>query len=445
MKQSKFFLGMAVASAMFSACSNDESYENIAPVSEGEQIISLAVDNGGDAFRGSRAGERPLFSSEAKQDIDKVSLWICDGTGKVVYDHTYSKWNADKDADSEAYNQQGHGRKAKLVITGEDRLAQGSYTIYAIGYSSEGKTYTSVAVPVKDGTFNANDFVATSTSGKGAEIFATSATLTVPENKDFKTNIVLHRQVAGIYAYLKGIPFEEGMTEGATLVIKASQNLNTKLAFGEFAANEDLVNNGKDNVKTNVVNASTPVKSDNVVATINLKDWFGTTLEDKVNNETAAQEADGRIDATNWQNPYKGQAEFVKGSVFVGQFIQPFKKNNDVNTFVMYLTKDGKNETQYKWNINLAEENLLPKTNIKVWNGEAFVDEEYTETARRYSVFRNHLYAIGHKVHDKNPNPGPGPDPDPDPEDKPVDVSNTQELTLKVNDNWEVIHNMDVE
>lgn len=446
MKQSKFFLGMAVASAMFSACSNDESYDSIAPVTKGEQIISLAVDNGGDAFRGSRAVERPLFSSEAKQNIDKVSLWICDEGGNVVYDHTLDNWNADG---SVAYNEegQGHGRKAKLVITGEDRLAQGSYTIYAIGYSSEGKTYTSVAVPVKNGTFNANDFVATSTSGKGAEIFATSATLTVPKNKDFKTNIVLHRQVAGIYAYLKGIPYEEGMTENASLIIEASQKLNTQLTFGAFAPNNDLANNGKDNVRTNVVNAGTPVGSDNIVATINLKDWFGNTLEDKVNNKTTAQEADGLIDATNWDNHYKGQADFVEGSVFVGQFIQPFKKNDDVNTFVMYLTKDGKEKTQYKWNINLAEDNILTSTTIKVWNGTQFDDvESYSETARRYSVFRNHLYAIGHKGHDKNPTPGPGPEPTPDPDpDKPVDISNTQELILKVNDNWEVIHDMVVE
>lgn len=452
MKQSKFFLGMAVASAMFSACSNDESYDSIAPVTKGEQIISLAVDNGGDAFRGSRAVEvgmeRPLYSSEAKQNIDKVSLWICDEDGNVVYDHTLDNWNADG---SVAYNEegQGHGRKAKLVITGEDRLAQGKYTIYAIGYSSKGTTYTGAAVPTKGTTFDANKFVATSTTGKGAEIFATSATLEVPENKDFKSNIVLHRQVAGIYAYLKGIPYEEGMTENASLVIRASQGLNTQLAFGEFADNKDLPNNGKDNVRTNVINANTPLSSDSIVATINLKDWFGNTLEDKVNNTQKSEGADGLIDATNWQNPYEGQADFVEGSVFIGQFIQPFKKNDGINTFVMYLTKDGTEKTQYKWNINLAESNILNAANITVWNGNTFetgTENNYSETTREYSVFRNHLYAIGHKGHDKNPTPGPGlePTPDPDP-DKPVDISNTQELILKVNDNWEVIHDMVVE
>ena len=46
-------------------------------------------------------------------------------------------------------------------------------------------------------------------------------------------------------------------------------------------------------------------------------------------------------------------------------------------------------------------------------------------------------------------NPGkPGVDPDPDlenPNDKPESLNNKQELVLKVNDNWEVIHGMELD
>ena len=43
-----------------------------------------------------------------------------------------------------------------------------------------------------------------------------------------------------------------------------------------------------------------------------------------------------------------------------------------------------------------------------------------------------------------NPDPDPKPDPDkPDP-DQPEDLSKSQNLILKVNDNWEAIHNMEL-
>lgn len=45
------------------------------------------------------------------------------------------------------------------------------------------------------------------------------------------------------------------------------------------------------------------------------------------------------------------------------------------------------------------------------------------------------------------PNPDPKPDPKPDPTnpDKPEDLSKGQNLILKVNDNWEAIHQMELD
>lgn len=434
MKQTKFLFGMAVASVMLGSCSNDENYDG-APVDQnGQQIISLAVDNGGDAFRGSRAAERPLFGSEAKQNIDKVSLWICDGSNKVVYAKTLVNWNS---TGSEVYETGGHGRQAKLVIAGEDRLAEGTYTVYAIGYSSEGKTYAKAEIPAKGSQFDANQFIATSNTGLGAEIFATSSKLEVKggdSGKGFKSNVVLHRQVAGIYAYLENIPYDNKLTQEATLVIEASQKKNYQLVFGAFAPTADLENNGK-NERTNTINAGRSASSttDNVVATIKLSEWLGAIVDN---------DKDGVIDIDGWKNPYATQnVDFVKGSVFVGQFIQPFKKNDNTNTFVMYLTTNGETKTQYHWNIKLAANNIWNGQITEWTNGEFKPVTEYTEDAYKYSVYRNHLYAIGKKVHDKNPE---GPEVNPEP-DKPVDISKTQELTLKVNDNWEMIHDMEVE
>ena len=50
-----------------------------------------------------------------------------------------------------------------------------------------------------------------------------------------------------------------------------------------------------------------------------------------------------------------------------------------------------------------------------------------------------------------NDDPGKGTDPDPDPDPEPTDpdqpesLNNKQELVLKVNDNWEVIHGMELD
>ena len=61
---------------------------------------------------------------------------------------------------------------------------------------------------------------------------------------------------------------------------------------------------------------------------------------------------------------------------------------------------------------------------------------------------RNHLYGIGTRMNDQADPEHPGTDPEPDtedPDDKPESLKNKQELTLQVNDNWEVIHGMELE
>ena len=72
-----------------------------------------------------------------------------------------------------------------------------------------------------------------------------------------------------------------------------------------------------------------------------------------------------------------------------------------------------------------------------------------------FNVVRNHMYNLGVKTSNgTTPTPDPSnptPDPNkPDPEhptpdtDKPEDLNKSQHLILKVNDNWEAIHNMEL-
>ena len=62
------------------------------------------------------------------------------------------------------------------------------------------------------------------------------------------------------------------------------------------------------------------------------------------------------------------------------------------------------------------------------------------ESVSSYSIVRNHLYTIGRK---DVANPTDPTDPT-DPEN-PEDLSKGQILTLRVNDNWEVINQLDIE
>ena len=77
--------------------------------------------------------------------------------------------------------------------------------------------------------------------------------------------------------------------------------------------------------------------------------------------------------------------------------------------------------------------------------------DSYSETQTVYSILRNHLYSVGKRNLDDpgsgtDPDPKPDePTPDPTPDDDPESLNNKKVLTLIVNDNWEVIHDMELE
>ena len=127
----------------------------------------------------------------------------------MVYAHTVENWNNDKV--SQTYTTGGHGRKMTLLLTGNDRLAKGKYTIYAFGYSSEDCQYDNINEAIvninNDEIFNPNTVLnlKTPTTVKGEEIFAGSKENLVldADDKGFAEAVVLNRQVAGTFGYFK--------------------------------------------------------------------------------------------------------------------------------------------------------------------------------------------------------------------------------------------------
>lgn len=443
-----YLLGMAlIASLSFYSCDKEVVYvqdgNGVESVADGAQIITLQVENGGDGLA-TRAG-RPLFSAEAKQTIENVKLWICDGTGNVKYVKEISAWNTD--SVSTVYTTGGHGRQTTIELTDADKLAAGTYQIYAVGYSnSSAYTLTDVTKVAKEGTFNENMVLPCSTAGE--EIFAGQMELTVETGKGFKKPIVLNRQVAGAFAYVKDIPFMEG-AKYLKLVASAQ---NQSLVLGNFNS-VDLTGNGSGNTGNvkYVVNGTNGKSGSETyeISSIDLNKWF-TAIKD--------EDGDNLIDAgENWKNPHRPSGSpaagtyptFQKGSAFGGEFVIPFAHVDGKQTLTLQLTNAG-GKVLRSWKVNLGSTDEQLKQTITCWNSRStdWSTSLSGESANTYSLVRNHLYGIGTRMNDEA-NPGkPGVDPDPDPEnpnDKPESLNNKQDLVLKVNDNWEVIHGMELD
>lgn len=439
MKKRNLFFALAAGMVMFSACSNDDDVINGGNngVNEDVQRLVLQVASSGDGLQ-TRA-VRPLLSSAATQDFENLKVLVCKKSdGSIVADTLLTDWNTS----SQEYTKGGHGQEKAIVLSGHNKLAAGEqFVVYAFGFDKDSK--------YKDATGNSSikDLLATYGNGKaestdlanketvkqyngnlilngeGEEIFAGSVEFTVPAeaNQGFNQPVVLHRQVAGVFTYIKEIPYLEGATKLQLYAVTESD----RLVLGNFLTSE-LEQNGE-NVSSNVVNGfASSTKNETLVTEELLSDWFIDPAKNK----------DGLIDATdNWSGDSQ---KFAEGSVFMGKFLNPFQKGA-TTTFVLKLVKDNNDELR-SWAIKLPTKDIA--TSLTAWNsGEnKFASvSSYTETVNNYSVLRNHLYGVGTRMKDEPETPG---EPD---IDEPESLNNKQELTLRVNDNWEVIHNMEIE
>lgn len=149
-----------------------------------------------------------------------------------------------------------------------------------------------------------------------------------------------------------------------------------------------------------------------------------------------------------WRNPNKAQGQSVyRGTIFGAEFIVPILKKDNHSTLQLQILDKDNNILKY-WNINVAESQLHEEADKLNHEGEVF------DTSKSvFNLYRNHMYSVGMKADNTTPdNPNPDPsDPDPeipvDPDDKedPEDLSKGQDLIIQVNDNWEVIHHMELD
>lgn len=442
MKKGMFF-ALAASSLLFSACSSDDAVVSTEGQNEAVQQIVLQVASSGDGLT-TRAG-RPLYSSEALQTIQNVRVLIYNADSKAIVKDAKLDWKT-----STTYT--NHGRQLTLTYKGDQRLNAGNYKVMAVGYSNNSDYTYALDVTSADaltGTYN--DITATLKEGKVAEeVFAGDAALTIGADKKI-TNltegeengvaVTLHRQVAGSFGYFQNIPASVNGEAAKTLRLVV-RDKNDKLTFNNF--NSSFTTTGStikyyvNGSKSGAAPASDAQFNggDNgyVLYSIDLSKWFPNGDENE----------DGLLNAedVSWTHPSDVKTQVVEGSVFGSNFVIPFNLTSGKSTMELQLL-DAAGKIIKFWTVSIPESDL----NKVAANG--VVDE----SASVFNVVRNHMYNLGVKTSTgtttpdpTNPTPDPGPDPsDPDPgKDEPEDLSKSQNLILKVNDNWEFIHQMEL-
>lgn len=440
------FFALAASSLLFSACSSDDAVVSTEGQNEAVQQIVLQVASSGDGLT-TRAG-RPLYSSEALQTIQNVRVVIYNADTKAIVKDAKLDWRT-----STTYT--NHGRQLTLTYKGDQRLNAGNYKVMAVGYSDNSDYNYSLDVTSADaltGTYS--DITATLKEGKkdAEEVFAGDADLTINADKKI-TNltegeengvaVTLHRQVAGSFGYFQNIPASVNGEAAKTLRLVV-RGKNDKLTFNNF--NSSFTTTGSTikyyvNGSTSTGHAlATDAKFNNnddgyVLYSIDLKKWFPSLDEN----------GDGVLNAEDtWNHPGDVKTQVVEGSVFGSNFVIPFNLTSGKSTMELQLL-DADNDIIKTWTVS------IPTADVNTDAAKGDKDE----SASVFNVVRNHMYNLGVKTSNgtttppdpSNPDPS-NPDPDkptPDPgKDEPEDLSKSQNLILKVNDNWEAIHKMEL-
>ena len=364
--------------------------------------------------------------------------------------------------------------------------------------------WTATATDLQNKDMNFVNATAQTALKNGEEVFAGSLSLATNADSEFGTSdnaenvLTLHRQVTGTIGYFENIPtYPVGKkadvmdaTNGyaayvSTLklqLVVSAKNDNLILssfntAFRETGENVQYVVNANNsaengnpgeagtkdgffatsntefNTGTNVNGLPTATDEDGyVVYEISLGDWF-VDGDIAVDGYLTAEDAEG----DSWVTPtgISDAVAYQRGTVFAGEFLIPFAKVANHATMQLQLVAGdnglssndgteiiGANDIVRVWNINLPsdDEQLMTDKQEKhvytlntetgepeKWHGSDYL---YEEKADSYSLVRNHLYTIGTISEDEN---------------EPEDLSKGQTLMLRVNDNWELIHRMEVE
>ncbi|WP_304248065.1 hypothetical protein [Parabacteroides gordonii] len=504
MKKSKFLAFAALGLLTLASCSdsNDPIVEG-GEQETGEQIIVLDMQDT-DVLS---TKSRPLYSTSNKgaEQVTDVQLLVFGiKPDKDEYEFVkklpaITNWNNSSDD----YN---YGRKKEIKLTGNDKLNKtySKYIILAVGQDESDLNSIPAPFKIELGTNEGDDkyvkelatdtwtagatWNVASTPGNGfwqtaainynvttdkdrdrvGEIFSgVSTPIEFTADGGFSTTVLLKRQVAGVLGYFNRIPAsvtlgtEKKIVTGIRLVSSnrnESLDLSTTLATQEDDATHGQPGYQKTEYVVNGFNTASTTNSPDakfgtgvvtasqedayIVYEIDLKDWFkwdetkeqskGDWHDDALLPADEGSDSNVRLlgNVKGWHNALDASNSTITvtdGAVLAGEFVIPFNENGK-NTFELQLintttSQDTKTVTVLKsWNVKLDPLSQSDKDSDKVYN-----------------IYRNHLYQVGKRGSGDNPT-DPGTDPD-----KPQPLDKDQELIIKINDQWEFIHDMEIE
>lgn len=485
-----YFLGAAAAFGLFafSSCSSDNDPISKPELMTGDQVIVLDMQDT-DVLS---TKSRPLYSTSNKgaEQVTDVQLLVFGiKAGSTQYEYVkkltaISNWN-------NTSAEYAYGRKKEFKLTGDDKLAKSTATPAGTGYSKyiilavgqDESNTNAIPAPFTIGTANSgyklvsalantdwtagatwnvasgagNGFLTTQAIAENApagEIFSgVSTPIEFTADGGFSTTVLLKRQVAGVMGYFNRIPAEVETAPSTNTpvtgirLVSAAKNTALDLSIVLDQQKDDATHGQPGNQTTEkVVNGFTPATTGAVqfkngnkayaVYTIDLKKWFKWDTDTWHADATITSEDGVKLlgNVKGWHNALdasnSANVTVADGAVFAGNFVIPFSNNKNVsaenNTFELQLintASDGTTVTVLKaWDVKLDP----------LSQGEGDGDKVY-------NVYRNHLYQIGKRGSGDTPT-NPGVDPD-----KPQPLDKDQELIIKINDQWEFIHDMEIE
>ena len=501
MKKNYFFGAAALCGLLaFTSCGNDDDPILDGPgneVATGEQVIVLDMQDT-DVLS---TKSRPLYSTDNRgsEDVTDVMLYIFKeetGTQKLIKTIHVDNW----DNTCEEYK---YGRKRTIKLEGNDKLEAGStYTIYAVGQNEtkvEGnpapfKFQGAVTAPGDDDWKNIPGLLITNpsnithnfatTPGSGfpylltkavsykdnenafasravGEVFSgQSKPVTLKPKESVSWTVLLKRQVAGVLGYFSNIPADgNALVDGAPTacwstklrLVASNRNDRLDMTIQLNKQNDDATEVGKENIvngfqsedldKEDAAFKGSTTNNAYTVYEINLKDWFTMGKKGGWTNLIEEDTEDGNKKylgkTSGWKNPYEGTNAAVTvadGAVLAGEFVIPFDKDETLNTFELQLIGKKKGTGA---NFEGEDEYILQTWSVKL--DDASIDATLKDTEYHYSIYRNHLYQIGKRGGGDDPDK-PGVDPD-----KPQPLDKSQELVIKINDQWEFIHDLEID
>lgn len=411
----------------------------------GQQQIILQVQESGGAT--TRAG-RPLYSSEHKQLVDHVTLVVCYYGNTGDASKPDNQIAAIKHIDNwmtESTEDPGLGRRCYVSLMGSSRVPEGvaKYKVYAIGYThrdnnktayttiptgeTESKNLETYLKSLQIGQTFPENLTLGLTDDPGEEIFAgtnTEASGLIQSNEagGFTTEVVLHRQVAGVYMYVSDIPYPD---QARKLRLTAACD-NDGLVLGQF--DSEIYQNGQGTTAKKVVNGTNAQEGINnasraTLCTINLADW--------------------KDNSGNWKNLYDAANKaphFQEKSYFAGSFVIPFAAPSETNAQSLQLELWGEDTSKgalQTWSVKLPDGDPQTKEfTLHIWDEstQQFTTKKVTESPNAFSLLRNHLYCIGTRDADD----GTG-------NDEPLPLSDANPIILQVVAEWDHVYDMELE